>query len=67
MIIKRSVRIAGHMTSVSLEKPFWDTLESLARARGLTLGKLIEEVDARRDKANLSSALRVYILSCMQK
>ena len=61
IVRKRSVVIAGHRTSVSMEQAFWDTLKQIAAADGRSLGALIEEVD--RDRAgNLSSALRVYVL-----
>lgn len=64
---KRSVIIAGHRTSVSLEQAFWDTLHRIAKARGRSVNALIAEVDAQRSTggaggANLSSALRVFIL-----
>lgn len=59
---KRSVSIAGHQTSVSLEEPFWDALRDLATARGLSAAALIAEIDATRD-GNLSSAIRVYVLN----
>jgi len=62
-VVKRSVIIAGHSTSVSLEAPFWDALKEIARARGLSLNKLVTEIDAGRSPdAGLSSALRVYVL-----
>ncbi|MGK9169382.1 ribbon-helix-helix domain-containing protein [Inquilinus limosus] len=60
---KRSVSIAGHATSVSLEPAFWDALTRLAAVRGLAVNRLVEQVDAARDpEGNLSSALRVEIL-----
>ncbi len=58
---KRSVLIAGHKTSVSLEEAFWDELRAAANERGLPLGKLIEEIDTARG-GNLSSAIRLYVL-----
>ncbi len=58
---KRSVTIAGHQTSVSLEGAFWGALKRLASARGLSLNALIEEIDGARG-GNLSSAIRVYVL-----
>ena len=62
--VKRSVSIAGHRTSVSLEEPFWDALREIAKGRGVSLNKLITEVDAGRDPATgLSSALRVFVLA----
>jgi predicted DNA-binding ribbon-helix-helix protein len=61
-LVKRSVSIAGHATSVSLETPFWDELRAIARAEGLTLAGLIARVDAGRAGRNLSSELRVFVL-----
>ncbi len=61
---KRSVLIAGHPTSVSLEAPFWDILKEIAIARGCSLNALIEHVDGSRE-GNLSSALRVFVLACL--
>lgn len=61
-IVKRSVSIAGHRTSVSLEAPFWAALGEIARARRISLGALIGEVDAGREGQNLSSAIRVFVL-----
>jgi predicted DNA-binding ribbon-helix-helix protein len=59
---KRSITIAGHKTSVSLEAAFWNVLRRLAAEEGSSLATLIAKVDAGRGKANLSSALRVYAL-----
>lgn len=69
-VIKRSVRIAGHPTSVSLEDVFWDALRSIAVARGLSLNALVSEIDAGRGDAsvgNLSSAVRVYALEWFRR
>ena len=63
---KRSVRIAGHQTSVSLEVEFWDVLKTLARRRGLNLTEMIGEIDRQRT-GNLSSAIRVYVLNAILK
>lgn len=63
--VKRSVAIRGHRTSLSLEPEFWDELKHLAEARGLSLAALISEIDVSRGEApgaNLSSALRVFVL-----
>jgi len=65
MLKKRSVLIAGHRTSVSLEDPFWDELARIAATRGLSINQLIAEVDAGRD-GNLSSALRVFVLASLR-
>ncbi len=61
--IKRSVTIAGHRTSLSLEPEFWDALNQLASARNLSLAGLIAAIDEARGRTNLSSALRVEILN----
>lgn len=60
-VVKRSVTIAGHATSVSLEQPFWDELVKIAEARKISLSHLIEDIDTAR-QTNLSSALRLYVL-----
>lgn len=62
-IIKRSVVIAGHRTSVSLEEPFWEELKRIATLRGMSVNGLIADIDARRARTNLSSAIRLEILA----
>ncbi len=59
---KRSVVIAGHRTSVSIETPFWDALKDIAAARGMSLNRLIAAIDESRAE-NLSSAIRIYVLA----
>jgi predicted DNA-binding ribbon-helix-helix protein len=64
---KHSVTIAGHRTSLSLEDAFWRRLRAIAAARGLSVGALIEQIDAARAErgeptGNLSSAVRVFVL-----
>lgn len=61
-LLKRSIQIAGHATSVSLEQPFWAAVKEIAQARGTTIRGLIAEIDAGREEANLSSAIRIYVL-----
>ena len=64
-IRKRSVMIAGHATSVSLEAAFWEALKDIAHARGQSVNALIGEIDRNRAPAgagNLSSAVRVFVL-----
>ena len=63
---KRSVRIAGHRTSVSMEDAFWDALGIIATARGVSLNALIATIDESRD-GNLSSAVRVFVLNEVRK
>jgi predicted DNA-binding ribbon-helix-helix protein len=64
---KRSLSIAGHRTSVSLEDPFWEGLKRIAAHEGKTLAALIAEIDSRRNDNNLSSALRLHVLAHYQK
>jgi predicted DNA-binding ribbon-helix-helix protein len=61
-ISKRSIVIAGHKTSVSLEDEFWDSLKEIAHERNMTVGELVRTIDANRNHANLSSALRLFVL-----
>lgn len=65
--VKRSITIAGHPTSLSLEPVFWTALEAAARARSLPLSALVAEVDALRivsaDPPNLASALRSWLMA----
>jgi predicted DNA-binding ribbon-helix-helix protein len=61
-VIKRSLSIAGHATSISLEEPFWVQLKTIADVRGMSLASLVAEVDGSRGRTNLSSALRVHVL-----
>lgn len=63
---KRSVTIAGHTTSISLEEPFWLALQKLADAEKITLAKLIGRIDKSRG-TNLSSALRLYVLHSINR
>lgn len=66
LVKKRSVVIAGHATSLSLEAEFWSALQEIARRRGLSLNRLVATVDAGRT-GNLSSALRVFVLDCYRR
>jgi predicted DNA-binding ribbon-helix-helix protein len=61
-IIKRSIMIAGHRTSVSVEQPFWDQLRLIAERRGSSTAALIATIDQSRKRQNLSSAIRVFVL-----
>jgi predicted DNA-binding ribbon-helix-helix protein len=62
-ISKRSIKIAGHPTSVSLEPAFWDALKEIAAARELTINELVAMIDKGRQSGNLSSAIRVFVLA----
>lgn len=61
-VVKHSLVIAGHRTSISLEQDFWDGLRAIAARRELSLSALVAEIDATRGRANLSSAVRVHVL-----
>jgi predicted DNA-binding ribbon-helix-helix protein len=62
LVLKRSTIIDGHRTSVSLEDDFWNALKDIAYKRSETLSDLIASIDHNREFANLSSALRVFVL-----
>lgn len=62
-IVKRSVRIAGHATSVSLEAAFWQALGDIAASRRIPVNTLLATIDAGRS-GNLSSAIRLFVLDC---
>jgi predicted DNA-binding ribbon-helix-helix protein len=61
-IIKRSVVINGHKTSVSLEQPFWNIVREIARTEQKTVSALLRQIDEARRHANLSSAVRIFVL-----
>jgi predicted DNA-binding ribbon-helix-helix protein len=64
---KRSVSIAGHQTSISIEEPFWQALRMIAAAKGQSLAGLIATIDGeRRAETNLSSAIRLAVLAWYQ-
>jgi predicted DNA-binding ribbon-helix-helix protein len=66
MIAKRSVLIAGHATSITLETAFWDELKAIAERRGQSLNQVVAEIDSART-GNLSSAIRVFVLAEVQR
>jgi predicted DNA-binding ribbon-helix-helix protein len=62
-VVKRSILIGGHKTSVSLEEPFWTELKKIAHTRQMTLSELVTGIDDTRDEqSNLSSAIRLFVL-----
>ena len=61
-LVKRSVTIEGHRIGISIEDLFWTTLEEIAKAQAMSTAKLVASIDAGRDGANLSSAIRVYVI-----
>jgi len=64
---KRSLVIAGHSTSVSLEEPFWEALREIAAGEGRSVAALVGEVDQQRGTINLSAALRLHALAHYRK
>jgi predicted DNA-binding ribbon-helix-helix protein len=66
IVRKRSVEIAGHRTSVSIEEPFWEALKEVATREGLSMNELVTKIDSVRD-GNLSSAIRVYVLHALRR
>ncbi len=61
-VVKRSIVIAGHKTSVSLEDAFWKGLKEIANGRDMTLSDLVATIDTERRHGNLSSAIRLFVL-----
>jgi predicted DNA-binding ribbon-helix-helix protein len=61
-VVKRSIVIAGHKTSVSLEDAFWQGLKEIAGGRDMTLSDLVATIDTERQHGNLSSAIRLFVL-----
>jgi predicted DNA-binding ribbon-helix-helix protein len=61
-ILKRSIVVAGHKTSVSLEDAFWKDLREIAASRHTTLSDLVDAIDSKRLHGNLSSAIRTFVL-----
>ncbi|HLO77164.1 MAG TPA: ribbon-helix-helix domain-containing protein [Magnetospirillum sp.] len=66
MLKKRSIVIAGHATSVSLEPQFWDVLKTIAEEQGRSINQLVADIDLTR-QGNLSSGIRVFVLEYLQK
>ena len=65
-VVKRSIVLAGHKTSVSLEDPFWEGLKDIAKDQRKTLSDLVGSIDTNREHGNLSSALRLFVLNHYQ-
>ena len=61
-VVKRSIVIDGHKTSVSLEDLFWTDLKKIAHIQRATLSELVTKIDGAREQGNLSSALRLFVL-----
>jgi len=62
LILKRSIVVGGHKTSISLEDAFWHELKMIAAEREMTISELVSSIDVSRDHGNLSSAIRLFVL-----
>ena len=62
-VVKRSIVIGGHKTSVSLEDAFWTSVKEIAQQRSCTIAELVRDIDAKREQGNLSSAIRQFVLN----
>ena len=67
LVVKRSVVLAGHKTSVSLEDAFWNSLKEIAGSGNMSLSDLITAIDFARHHGNLSSAIRLFVLDFYRK
>jgi predicted DNA-binding ribbon-helix-helix protein len=68
LVVKRSVVVAGHRTSVSLEGAFWNALKEIAAARNIRVSELISTIKIERQRgSNLSSAIRLFVLDYYQR
>ena len=65
-IVKRSILVAGHKTNISLEEEFWLGLREIAKNRAMTVSAIVSDIDLRRRHANLSSAVRLFVLEHAQ-
>ena len=61
-VVKRSIVVAGHKTSVSLEQEFWTAMKEISDIRQTTLSELVGDIDRNRNDGNLSSAIRLFVL-----
>ena len=62
-VLKRSIVVAGHKTSISLEDAFWDALQEIATERRVTTATIVSSIDSDRQHNNLSSAIRLFVLA----
>ena len=65
-VIKRSVVIDGHKTSISLEDAFWSNLKAIAQTQGATVAQTVTTINETRKQGNLSSAVRLFVLDCVR-
>jgi predicted DNA-binding ribbon-helix-helix protein len=65
-VVKRSVVIDGHKTSISLEDAFWSNLKAIAQTQGATVAQTVTTINETRKQGNLSSAVRLFVLDCVR-
>ena len=65
-VVKRSVVIDGHKTSISLEDAFWSSLKAIAQTQGATVAQTVTTINETRKQGNLSSAVRLFVLDCVR-
>ena len=61
-VLRRTIMIGGHRTSVSVEDAFWNSMKEISGQRDMTLSELVGEIDSNRQQGNLSSAIRLFVL-----
>jgi len=66
-VVKRSILVGGHHTSVSLEDAFWDELRAIAQDQNVALSRLVSDIDSMREHSNLSSAIRLFVYAKHRK
>jgi predicted DNA-binding ribbon-helix-helix protein len=67
LVVKRSIVVSGHKTSVSLEDAFWNALKEIAKTRNVTVSELVAVIDSERQHENLSSTIRLFVLGVYRK
>ena len=67
LVIRRSIVVTGHPTSISCEDAFWSALKEIAKTRNVTVSNLVAAIDAERQHGNLSSAIRLFVLGNYRK
>ena len=65
-VVKRSVAIDGHKTSISLEEALWSSLKAIAQTQGATVAQTVTTINETRKQGNLSSAVRLFVLDCVR-
>jgi predicted DNA-binding ribbon-helix-helix protein len=65
-VVKRSIKLDGHKTSISLEDVFWTELKEIAHSQNVAVSSLVRDIAAKRKQGNLSSALRVFVVEHLQ-